>query len=386
MTVFNKFRLRLLLSLIGLFFLFIVSCRKNEVPDIPDLPEGEFKVIGYVPGWGNIDFSKIHAQNLSHINYAFADVQNGVIYSQMEQDSAILIELVGLKEINPELKILISVGGATWSGKFSDAALTETSRNIFSESVVNFITKYKLDGVDLDWEFPGYGTNSRPEDKQNFTHLLYNLRSHLDDLGESEMRPANNPYLLTIASGAGSWSVDLMEVNKITPVLDFYNIMTYDFKGSWSSTTGHHTNLYPSNDPGSSYSSSTSVDLYLSKGVPPEKIMMGAAFYGRWWSGVSNQNKGLYQAYTGGAGALAFAGITAGYLSDPDFNKYWDPKAMAPYLWSEKDRIFITYDDETSLKYKTEYIREKGLGGIMFWEYSQDYNNTLLYAITRGFQ
>lgn len=113
---------------------------------------------------------------------------------------------------------------------------------------------------------------------------------------------------------------------------------------------------------------------------------MGAAFYGRWWSGVSNQNKGLYQSYNGGAGALTFEAITTGYMSDPDFIKFWDAKAMAPYLWSASDRIFITYDDEVSIKYKTEYIREKGIGGIMVWELTQDYNYALLGAITRGFR
>ena len=73
-------------------------------------------------------------------------------------------------------------------------------------------------------------------------------------------------------------------------------------------------------------------------------------------------------------------------MSDPDFIQFWDSKAMAPYLWSSNDRIFITYDNEVSIKYKTEYIREKGIGGIMFWEYTQDYYNTLLGAITRGFR
>ncbi len=388
MKIFNT-RISLIqyLSFICTFLIILGSCKKEEGPETPDLPDGDYKVVAYVPQWGGIDFTRILAQNLSHINYAFAEVRNGVIFSSSEQDSSILSDLVGLKTKNPDLKVLISVGGANLSGGFSDAALTEESRSKFSSSVIDFIVKHKLDGVDLDWEFPGYGPDSRPEDKQNFTRMLNNLRYHLDSLSVLDMRMPENPYLLTIASGSASWSIDRMEINKITPVLDFYNVMDYDFKGSWSSTTGHHTNLYPSNDdPGSKFSSSSSVDLYLSYGVPPEKIIMGAAFYGRWWSGVTNQNKGLYQSYTGGAGALTFAAITTGYMSDPDFIQFWDSKAMAPYLWSSNDRIFITYDNDVSIKYKTEYIREKGIGGIMVWEYTQDYNNTLLGAITRGFR
>ena len=383
----TKIRTQHVLYIFVSTFLIVTSCKKEEVPDPPDLPDGDYKVVTYVPGWRDIDFTKIPAQNITHINYAFAEVREGVISTTQEKDSAILADLVGLKSKNSELKILISVGGATLTGGFSDAVLTENSRNIFSKSVIDFILKYELDGVDLDWEFPGSGENSRPEDKQNFTHLLYKVRYSLDSLSTAEMRLDSNPYLLTIASGTASWTMDLIEINRVTPVLDFYNVMNYDYKGSWSSITGHHTNLYPSNDdPGSKFSSSTSVDLYLSEGVPAEKIIMGAAFYGRWWSGVSNQNKGLYQSYNGGAGALTFEAITTGYMSDPDFIKFWDAKAMAPYLWSASDRIFITYDDEVSIKYKTEYIREKGIGGIMVWELTQDYNYALLGAITRGFR
>ncbi len=367
--------------------LLMQSCRKDEIPDKPDLAEGDFKVVAYIPGWGDIDFSAIQAEKLTHVNYAFINVKDGKVYSEMEQDSVILRELVGLKNVNPDLKVLVSVGGATWSGEFSDVAFTDSSRNVFSESITEFILKYQLDGVDLDWEFPGYGDGSRPEDKENFTFLLQNLRSHLNMLELTEMRSTDDPYLLTIAAGSSEWLVNLMELNEVVGFLDFINVMTYDFKGGWSSVTGHHTNLYPSNhDPGSKFSASESVKLYLSYGVSPEKIMMGAAFYGRWWSGVTKQNNGLYQSYSGGAGALTYAGIYVGYLSDPDFKRYWDDKALAPYLWSNKYGIFITYDDPASIRYKAEYIRNKGIGGIMFWEYSQDYNGSLLNAITQGFE
>ena len=136
----------------------------------------KYKIIGYVAGWRGLDFSIIEAEKLTHINYAFANVINGEVVFGSEADTidnAILnaadIEaLLALKAKNPNLKILISVGGWTWSGNFSDAALTAESREKFAISAVNFLKKYKLDGVDIDWEYPnqvGAGNKQRPDRK-----------------------------------------------------------------------------------------------------------------------------------------------------------------------------------------------------------------------------
>ncbi len=368
----------------------VSSCRKEDPPPPgPEPPGGNYKIVAYLPGWGAVDFNAIPVDHLTHISYAFANIREGKIYSELDNDSLYLTNLVKLTNSNPDLNILISVGGATWSGEFSDMALTDSSRSVFTNSVLNFINKYKLDGVDLDWEFPGSSLAGtyRPEDKENFTFLLQKLRTQLDSMSAADMRTQSKPYLLTIASGASSWFTGLIEMDKVTPLLDFYNVMNYDYMGSWNSTTGHHTNLYPSNfDPGSKFSTSISVGIYLAKGVPREKIIVGAAFYGRWWSGVTAQNNGLYQSYTGGAGALSYRAIKTGYISDPDFHRYWDPEAKAPYLWSQKDKIFITYDDVFSIKQKSTFVKEEKLGGLMFWEYTQDYNSELMNAVIWGFQ
>ena len=382
---------KILSILLSLTFLHLVSCRKEPGPDQPDPPEpeGDYVVVAYVPGWGSVDFASMPADQLTHINYAFTKIQDGKIHSEMTEDSLYLTNLVNLKNINADLNILVSVGGATWSSDFSDMALTDSSRKVFSWSVIDFIKKYDLDGVDLDWEFPGSSLAGvyRLEDRQNFTALLEIMRTHLDSLSEAHQRMDSKPYLLTIAAGASSYFTSLVEMDKIVPLLDFLNIMNYDYMGSWSSTTGHHTNLYASSySGGAGYSTSESIHLYQTSGVPKNKIVVGAAFYGRWWGGVNNQANGIYQNYSGGAGALTYRTIKTSYLSDPDYTRYWDNEAKAPYLWSSTDQVFITYDDEYSIYQKVKFVREKRLGGIMFWEYSQDYNQELMNAVIWGFQ
>jgi chitinase len=371
-----------------LLFLLVDACNKDELQKNPELPSGDYKLIAYVPGWGNIDFSEIQVEKLTHINYAFANIKNGRIHLETEEDSILISQLVELKDKNSFCKVLISIGGAEFSTLFSDVALTVASRELFSASVVDFLVRNKLDGVDIDWEFPGLGgpgNLSRPEDKQNYTYLLYELRKQLDEQSEQESRLKDNPYLLTIASGASQWYLNLVEMNKIIPVLDFLNMMTYDFKGGWSSTTGHHTNLYKSaSDNGSRNSAASAVHLFKSKGVPAEKMILGAAFYGRYWQGVKKENHGLYRSYSGSAGALAYKVIKKSYLHNIKFVRYWDAEAKAPYLWSDSKAMFISYDDPTSLKAKATFVRNEELGGMMFWEYTQDDKHTLLDAIYNG--
>ena len=387
----NKILYRTLILSVSLALVHLTACRKEQTPDVPEPPEpeGDYRVVAYVPGWGDVDFATVPANELTHINYAFTKIENGKIHSEMSQDSLYLTNLVNLKNRNPALHILVSVGGATWSSDFSDMALTDASRKVFSWSVIEFIKKYDLDGVDLDWEFPGsyLAGEYRPEDKENFTALLQVMRTHLDSLSQAHQRSESKPYQLTIAAGASAYFISLVELDLIVPLLDFLNIMNYDYMGSWSNTTGHHTNLYPSiYSGGAGYSTNESVILYQTNGVPKDKIIVGAAFYGRWWAGVNTQFNGLYQAYSGGAGALTYRSIKTNYLNDPDYTRHWDSEAKAPFLWSPADQLFITYDDEYSIYQKVKYVRGKRLGGIMFWEYSQDYNQELMNAIIWGFQ
>src|SRR6266446_5230150 len=150
-----------------------------------------------------IDPAEITADKLTHINYAFANIKDGRVVEGFARDDENFRVLTGLRQRNPDLKNLVSVGGWTWSGGFSDAVLTRESRQRFVESAIDFVRRHDLDGFDVDWEYPGlpgYGNVNRPEDKKNFTAVMAELRAALDKEGAAKGRM----YLLTFAAGASS--------------------------------------------------------------------------------------------------------------------------------------------------------------------------------------
>src|SRR5215831_10771487 len=205
-------------------------------------------IIGYVGGFRGkvIDPSSIDAKALSHINYAFVDVKDNRAWLHNEKtDTVNFRKLSELKNINPNLKILISIGGWTWSKNFSDAVLTDTSRQNFATSAVAIVAKYNLDGIDIDWEYPGMMGDSnmyRPEDKQNYTLLFRDLRHGLDSLNQI----THLKYFVTTAVGGWKAYTDHTEMGKVQQYTDFINIMSYDFADGSDTVSGHHTNLYNS--------------------------------------------------------------------------------------------------------------------------------------------
>lgn len=279
-----------------------------------------------------------------------------------------------LKSRNPSLKILLSVGG--WGADhFSDAALTESSRRVFAKSAVELLERHHLDGVDIDWEYPGQpgpGIRFRAEDKQNFTLLLRTLREELDR-SNAPRGGGGNRYLLTIASSGGEYFRHT-EMERLHRHVDWINIMAYDFAGSWTSTTGHHAALFASDGP----SAAAFVEQHLRAGIPTKKIVLGVPFYGRGWTGVRAENRGLQQPY-----ATAVE-VPWSRLPQEGFIRHWDDDAKAPLLWSATEQMFISYEDHQSLAQKAQFVREKGLGGFMFWEYSHDPNEELLDALVQG--
>ena len=348
----------------------------------------EYKLIGYVAGWHVWTTDKIDAQKLTHINYAFADIVDGKVASYLENDEYNFQVLDSLRLENPDLKILISVGGWARSTYFSDAALTEESRKVFAESAVDFMKRYNLDGVDLDWEYPGNpgaGNVFRAVDKQNFTLMLAELRRQLDEQSRIDGRE-NEPYLLTIATGASKGFLENTEMHKAHQYLDFINLMTYDYHTGGSPVAGHHTNLYPSQSIHYTRGSADeSVQWNIDAGIPAEKLILGAAFYGRYWTDVRPVDNGLYQFAPGSdRGSVGFDELRDKTINKNGFTRFWDDEAKAPWLWNPETRMFISYDDEESLRHKTHYIKARGLGGAMFWEYSSNHGEELLNALYDG--
>lgn len=351
--------------------------------------EKKYKVVGYIAGWrNNWTTDNINASKLTHINYAFADITDGKIASYLDNDEDNFKVLHSLKQINPNLKVLISVGGWSRSKFFSDAALTSESREIFAQSAIDFLKKYNIDGIDLDWEYPGLsgdGNVYRAVDKQNFTLMLKTLREYLDRQSELDGR-TSNPYLLTIATGASQSYLDHTEMHKAQQYLDFVNIMTYDFHTGGSPIAGHHSNLYPSNSIHfTGPSADRAVQQHIDAGIPSNKLVLGVPFYGRSWSDVRTTDNGLYQwTSSSERGSAGFDELRDDYINKNGYTRYWDEEAKAPYLWNPDTQTIFVYDDEESLGYKTDYIKARGLGGAMFWEYSSNYGEELLNALYNG--
>lgn len=336
-------------------------------------------IIGYVAGYnGEIDISRIDATKLTHINYAFVDIKDNKAWLHNEATDTINFRKLNLlKQKNPSLQVLISIGGWTWSKNFSDATLTDESRKLFAATAVDIIYKYNLDGVDIDWEYPnmnGDNNKFRPEDKTNYTLMFQALREELDRV----QKLSGKKYLLTTAVGAFVSFIRNTEMDKAQQYLDYINLMTYDYSFGVAS---HHTNLYHSSDYEKENSANRAVKEFNRAGVPVSKLVMGIAFYGKSGIVATTENKGLKQPYTGTARGGGFTFIKDSLLGQRGFTYYWDSVAKAPYLFNDSTRQFISFDDERSVKEKCMYVRDQKMGGVMFWEYSSDPKGYLLDVI-----
>ncbi|MDD3170004.1 MAG: glycoside hydrolase family 18 protein, partial [Eubacteriales bacterium] len=314
------------------------------------------RLVGYYAAWASYtDFTpdRIDASKLTHINYAFANIGSDlkITMGYPERDSNNFKRLNQLKKDNPALKTLISIGGWTWSGRFSDAALTDTSRAAFADSCVAFMKKHGFDGVDIDWEYPvsgGLSGNSkRSADKRNFTLLLQVLREKLDAQGSADQKH----YLLTIAAGAGSSYLDHIELSAIQPYLDYVTLMTYDIHGTWDTYTDHHAPLYAGTGPSPQYKASvdSSIRAWEKASFPKDKLVMGIPFYGYLYSNVTNINYGLRQTFHG-ANSISYQQIERTYLRKAGYRRYFDQQSKVPWLFNGSS--FISYEDPESIESK----------------------------------
>lgn len=369
-------------GLLLLAILLFASCATVTPPPPSTTPAKAYRIIGYVRG--RADIPAIGAEKLTHVNYAFGKVSPlGEAYFEDPDAAAHIAQLQSLKAKNPKLKVLVSIGG--WGANyFSDASLDEISRCRFATSVAAMVRKYALDGVDLDWEYPGIpggGIIARNEDRENFTQLVAAIRRELDLLGVQRHRTGSDRYLLTIASTGGRY-LEHAEIAKLSTHIDWFNVMTYDFAGGTSPVTGHHTPLYKSAAaPEKAASTDLYVKQYLAAGVPASKIVVGTAFYGRGWRGTLTANNGLYQPWDQYETDYPYSRIAKSYIGAAGYARMWDTEARAPYLWNAEARRFISYDDPESLREKAAYVKQLGLGGMMYWEQSHDPGEVLLDAI-----
>lgn len=413
-----------------------------SVRTLPASAGGGKRVIGYFTQWGiygrNYQVRDIQASGaagyLTHLNYAFGNVRNNRCEVGVTQPSdsstgaggdafadytkafsaAQSMDGVGdtwdqplrgnwnqlkkLKAAHPGLKVLISLGGWTWSRGFSSAARAE-NRQAFVASCIDAYIRGNLpvtdgaggtaaaagvfDGIDIDWEYPvacGIACGSA-EDRQNFTALLAEFRRQLD-----QVRPG---LLLTVAVGAGIDKIRVTDPNLYAPYLDYLNVMTYDFHGAWDPQTNHHSALFESPaDPSSGdqryYNSNDAIQAFLDRGVPAAKLNLGIGFYGRGWTNVPNVNHGLYQSGSAAPGTYEAGIEDYKVLRGRAGANYVDAQAHAH--WKYDGSSFWSYDDPALVTEKMNYVKTQGLGGAFFWEFSGDYQGELLKTMGQGLQ
>ena len=340
-------------------------------------------VIGYLfPQDRLLDPAQIAADKLTHINYAFANLRDGQVVEGFARDAENFAVLAAVRRAHPHLKVLVSVGGWTWSKGFSDAVLTRESRRRFVESAVTFVRRHDLDGFDVDWEYPGLpgdGNTHRPEDKANFTAVMSDLRSALDKDAGARGRTA----LLTFAAGAFPAFIDNTEMAKVQASVDFVNLMTYDFRvASVDAVAGHHANLYdhPSDD--KKRSADRAVREFLAAGVPAAKLVMGVPFYGRGWREVNPVAEGLYQPGKAVERMNLAYGRAGSRSRRPRRVRQKVGRRRAGAFSLERRPARLHQLRRPGVDAPESPVRpEKGLGGVMFWQYAEDPSGALLDAL-----
>lgn len=438
-----------------LFVLLVTLC---SFPTISATNIGGKRVIGYYIEWGGYSrkfyTDQIKANNWTHINYSFikptwdAATQTGGVtfadsYASLEANWNNAFPLwsetpkghVGLlkklKANNPGLKLTFSIGGWTMSHAFPEIAASENGRNTFAAACKSLLDTYGFDGIELDWEYPIKGGTDGTEFVNGINIPIQTYKPGSEDavnlvkltkaidaaIGDKELSIAMSPYLY------GTYPDQLpryvLPNNKaafgctddITMYLDYINVMTYDYGGTWNSKTAVNSPLYYSNSTDdenpSFYNVSSALAKVIEAGVPASKLNMGIPFYGRLFDGVvNNSSNGLYVPWDrtrekgtwdvgvqpnensavlsygdliDDAGTNATSRISHTFLSTSDYKqgidgytRYWNSNTRTPYLYNSSTGTFIDYDDPQSISEKIRYGLNLGIGGFMAWEISQD--------------
>lgn len=251
---------------------------------------------------------------------------------------------------------------------------------------MEFLSRFDLDGLDIDWEFPGMEGSTRhfrSVDGANFTLLLKELRLRFDH----ETAKTHRKLYLSIAAGASNDYLAHTEMGKDQEYLDTVNLMAYDYVEPGSDPlTGHHSPLFANPADVRNYSADASVHAFEKAGVPAGKIILGVPFYGHIWGKVEDRDHGYLQPGKPIPNAYSpYSAITTTMI-DHGYVRYWDPIASAPYLYNPEQKIFVSYEDPQSLALKAHYVLDQKLGGIMYWDHRGDPSGVLLDTIVHVFQ
>lgn len=303
-------------------------------------------------------------------------------YQDIEQNG--YVTFTGLKNYNENLKTLLAVGG--WnegSSKFSAIAASPERRKEFIENTIMFLRKNDFDGLDLVWTYPAFREGGTPEDKKNYVQLVQELREGFD----RESSSGDERLLLTMAVPTGLDFIDKgFDVSKLNKHLDWMNVLSYDYDFNYDASThvNHHSPLYPlkklaNNEYKSNLNINATIKYYLNAGASPEKLVVGIPSYGRSYT-LKDAAVHEINSPVSGVGEKAKTITDSGFLPyyeicDNIKNHGWkveetETGIAGPYAHKEKQ--WVGYDDEMSVKKKAEYVVKMGLGGIMFWTLDTD--------------
>jgi chitinase len=337
-------------------------------------PKKKIAVIAYYAGRTSM-IDSFEVEKLTHLIFCFCHLKGNALSVGNARDSATIQRMVALKSRNPQLKIILSLGG--WGGcqTCSPVFITKKGRREFARSVRDLNSYFGTDGIDLDWEYPAIegvpGHPYSPEDKPAFTALVKQLRRKLGKQNE-----------ISFAAGGFTKFIDSsIEWKKVMKKINRVNLMSYDLVSGFSTISGHHTPLYSTVK--QKESTDNGVHMMLAAGVPADKIVIGAAFYGRLFAVTDTVNNGLYLPGRFDHG-FSYSRISDSLSAANGFVQYWDSTAQAPYAFNIQRRLLATYDDTVSIRIKTKYVIKNNLNGIMFWQLADDaFSGGLLHAIDK---
>ncbi|KAI8330619.1 chitinase [Chlamydoabsidia padenii] len=353
-------------------------------------------IAGYFVNWGiyarnyNVTDLAKNAECLTHILYAFANLEPsgqvvlGDVWADKDKhfppeqtvdgkgdpwsdnDSGNLYgnfkQLYLLKQRHRHLKVSLSIGGWTWSTNFATVAADPSKRAVFVRSAVQHLADLGLDGIDIDWEYP-----KTEQEALSYVHLLYELRLALDAYQQQWRQTDQARLILSCAVPCGASNYRLLRLADMTPYVDLFYLMAYDFAGSWDSHTGHQSALH--GQPGTLHCHQAVTD-YIAAGVPPQKLVFGIPAYGRGFTNTTGPHA-TYQGTPDGSWEKGQYDYKA--LPRPGAQECHDHTVGASWSFDPQQREFVTYDSPVVVQAKCDYIKRTGMAGAMFWELSADH-------------
>jgi chitinase len=347
-----------------LFFSIQLKAQKTVKPNVIAYYTGQNSVIDSFP-----------IEKLSHLIYSFGHLKGDSLNIRSAKDSALIAKMVELKKRNPDLKVMIAMGGWSACKDCSEVFSRAGGRKTFAKTTKEILDFFHADGVDIDWEYPAVmgfpGHRYTVDDKHNFTLLIKELRKKLGKKAE-----------ISFAAGGTKNCIDsCFEWDKVMPLVDRVNLMSYDLVSGYAVKSGHHSPLYATAE--QDLSGDYGVKALIKLGVPAQKIALGAAFYARIFENTADANQGLYQP-TKFISGVSFKNFKKQFTTENGYTYYWDEKAQAPYYYNPQTKYLATFDDPKSISLKTKYVIDQKLNGIMFWELTDDaYTDGLLDVIDK---